>query len=569
MTNPGKSRYETWGLTHDPFTPLATGLTDKIRRAVFTGYEDYLSDLIHAVSSAHACCVFGTCGMGKTFLLLEAAATLRDLTPGVLPAYGRVLPKLGFDLAVLDALAGSLTSHPATSGGRVEVAWGDIEAARQGKRDAMDITRTLAQGARNVGLTPVLLIDDTDRVEEVSKIKAMVDSTRELLDLQCGVAVPSNPHNVTKILRTAGHGIFDSIDLQPFETSDFKLMVSRYLSTARTAGTPTSSDLPLVFLCHATEDKERVRTLRQTLARLGYWGWMAPDDILPGREWPGSIEEAIKDAEFFIACLSPQSVDKRGVVQRELKAGLARVRDLLPRDIFIIPVRLEDCKIPKDLEKIQAADLWEADGVSRLQAALDQGASERGIQPGVPAEAFSLAPFNDEGLSYLIDRIGLDAITPRIVLTSCRILLKLGKQHNQPAISRSFIEEQWDHIGGNLLANEGRIDRLASVLSELAVKNGYVDEEVDLITLKKMLDSNGGEFVDVIKRIEEQESAQDLFVVREKDGLMSIELSPLLSPEFIRESFMKLKLPDFRRKFGDDEPVLISYHHPEPPDEVA
>jgi hypothetical protein len=47
---------------------------------------------------------------------------------------------------------------------------------------------------------------------------------------------------------------------------------------------------------------------------------------------------------FFIALLSSNSVDKVGDVQKELKGAL-EILDKYPESVFIIPVRLDDCKV--------------------------------------------------------------------------------------------------------------------------------------------------------------------------------------------------------------------------------
>ena len=43
-------------------------------------------------------------------------------------------------------------------------------------------------------------------------------------------------------------------------------------------------------------------------------------DILPGELWVNSIQTAIQNSDFFLACLSKNSVDKRGMLQKEIKA---------------------------------------------------------------------------------------------------------------------------------------------------------------------------------------------------------------------------------------------------------
>jgi len=90
-----------------------------------------------------------------------------------------------------------------------------------------------------------------------------------------------------------------------------------------------------------------------------------------------SIQGAIRRADFFLACLSPISVNKRGFVQKEIKEALDLWREKLDSDIYLTPVRLEDCKMPEGLGEFQRADLFAPDGLARLVKALKVGMERR------------------------------------------------------------------------------------------------------------------------------------------------------------------------------------------------
>jgi hypothetical protein len=47
---------------------------------------------------------------------------------------------------------------------------------------------------------------------------------------------------------------------------------------------------PRIFLCHANEDKPRVRELCQQLKAVGYHPWLDEEDLLPGQDWWTEIE---------------------------------------------------------------------------------------------------------------------------------------------------------------------------------------------------------------------------------------------------------------------------------------
>jgi hypothetical protein len=67
---------------------------------------------------------------------------------------------------------------------------------------------------------------------------------------------------------------------------------------------------------------------------------------MPGQIWKIEIPKAIREASVFLACLSSRSIAKVGHVQKEFRLALAAFGQRPPGSIFLIPVRLDDCKVP-------------------------------------------------------------------------------------------------------------------------------------------------------------------------------------------------------------------------------
>lgn len=132
----------------------------------------------------------------------------------------------------------------------------------------------------------------------------------------------------------------------------------------------TSDKNPLIFLCHATEDKPAVRSLYEKLTRAGFKPWMDVIDILPGMEWDYEVRQAMKRTDFVLVCLSEISVQKRGYLNKEIRWASDRQDEMLPGDIFMIPVKLEKCDLPDHLSHWQSVDLFEEGGFERLVKAL-------------------------------------------------------------------------------------------------------------------------------------------------------------------------------------------------------
>jgi hypothetical protein len=77
-----------------------------------------------------------------------------------------------------------------------------------------------------------------------------------------------------------------------------------------------------IFLSYAQEDEEEVGNLYQKLSAAGFKPWMDKKDILPGEQWKPCIQKAIRGSDFFLVCLSANSIDKRGWIQKEIKQVL-------------------------------------------------------------------------------------------------------------------------------------------------------------------------------------------------------------------------------------------------------
>jgi formylglycine-generating enzyme required for sulfatase activity len=128
-----------------------------------------------------------------------------------------------------------------------------------------------------------------------------------------------------------------------------------------------------IFLCYARPDVDKVRELYQRLTAAGFKPWMDDEDLIAGERWRPSIERALQQSDFFLACLSTHSVSRRGFLQREIKTALDLWEEKLGSDIFLIPARLEPCEVPQELAGIQWVNLYEERGWPRLVRALEVG----------------------------------------------------------------------------------------------------------------------------------------------------------------------------------------------------
>lgn len=117
-----------------------------------------------------------------------------------------------------------------------------------------------------------------------------------------------------------------------------------------------------VFLCHASQDKPAVRELYKKLyAENWIQPWLDEEELLPGQDWNLEIEKAVEASDAVIVCVSHVSVAKEGYVQKELRQVLEIALNKLDGAIFVIPVRLDECELPRSIRDRQGLDFFPED----------------------------------------------------------------------------------------------------------------------------------------------------------------------------------------------------------------
>ena len=113
---------------------------------------------------------------------------------------------------------------------------------------------------------------------------------------------------------------------------------------------------PKVFLSYVKDDKYVVDKIIAFLKQNGCKPWSCEYDLLPGQAWETEIKKKIEQSDFFIACLSKKYIEASGIVQIELKYA-GKILEQIPEEkIFVIPIKLDDCKMPGSLSNRQSVN---------------------------------------------------------------------------------------------------------------------------------------------------------------------------------------------------------------------
>ncbi len=115
-----------------------------------------------------------------------------------------------------------------------------------------------------------------------------------------------------------------------------------------------------IFISYVREDYKIAKRLYDDLKEVkGLKPWIDTEDLRVGEDWKFRIRWEIKKSSYFLALLSSNSISKKGYAQKELKIALD-IRAGYPKsEIFILPIRLDNCK-PRDeeLQNMHWGDLF-------------------------------------------------------------------------------------------------------------------------------------------------------------------------------------------------------------------
>lgn len=134
-----------------------------------------------------------------------------------------------------------------------------------------------------------------------------------------------------------------------------------------------------VFIAYATEDASRAGELYTWLVNKGIDAWLAPKRILGGQVWKEQTEKAIQASDAFLALLSTRSVTKQGRFQSELKKAVDIESTMPEGRIYLIPIRLDDCRVPSKLEDIHCIDSFKPGDFGEIAASLRACAEYIGV----------------------------------------------------------------------------------------------------------------------------------------------------------------------------------------------
>ncbi len=207
------------------------------------------------------------------------------------------------------------------------------------------------------------------------------------------------------------------------------------------------SDKVKIFISYARVDAEPVAEIYQRLKDAGFDPWIDTEDLLPGVRWRNVIEKALSDSDFFLLCISEQSRDRRGFIQREIKIALDLWEEKLLDDIYFIPLRLEECELPDQVSDIHCVNWFEPRAWEKLEKALRlQSEKLRGNRPPKPQPPSPLGKTGTQAKPAPVVARTADQTDEFPFVT-----IKLNDQGEEISQSRGIATGKVEDLGGGLM----------------------------------------------------------------------------------------------------------------------
>ncbi len=198
-----------------------------------------------------------------------------------------------------------------------------------------------------------------------------------------------------------------------------------------------------VFLCHAEEDKQKVRKLCQRLEKDGFDVWLDEKNLLAGQDWKFEIKKGIRNADAIIFCLSTISVAKEGYVQVEIQEALEFAKEKPEGTISIIPLRLDNCKVPLNIQKWHWENYFTNKGYEKLIKALNARKKDLETKQIViqSVHHFDLSNLSNKKCKLFIDTLKTKVAPSLSTLIAPKTRLSLGSDFYRFITTNHPVEE--------------------------------------------------------------------------------------------------------------------------------
>lgn len=248
-----------------------------------------------------------------------------------------------------------------------------------------------------------------------------------------------------------------------------------------------------IFISYAKEDYPYALEIFDFLKEEGFEPWMDKKNLLPGQDWDHVLAKTLKQVDFILVVISEISVSKRGYVQREFKRALEYWEERPQSDIYILPVKINECEVPAPLNRFHWIEFESEDFSEKIRASINSqlenikekpksGELTQPKRKSAPKKGKSTAsgPETKTNLIWLL-------LLFTSILVGLWLFISKDSSKNRDTIANdkekvlSLLEEYFDNLESESFADRSFADHIDTF---------YLKSNLDLSEVKRIRQSN-------------------------------------------------------------------------------
>ncbi len=111
-----------------------------------------------------------------------------------------------------------------------------------------------------------------------------------------------------------------------------------------------------IVILSVKEDRDTAIRIYNDLKNRGFDVWLESESLLPGQNRDILSLSEIEKSDYVLVMLSESSMNTRDKFHRYLKTAINKQAELPEQSIFLIPLKLGECEVRKELKELEYAD---------------------------------------------------------------------------------------------------------------------------------------------------------------------------------------------------------------------
>ena len=199
-----------------------------------------------------------------------------------------------------------------------------------------------------------------------------------------------------------------------------------------------------VFISYSRGDGAFIERLNDFLTGSGVSTWFDRRNLRPGQKWEEIIADEIPTARIFLTCLSATAQDERGYFHVEKQLAAQAAMRVPSEQLFIVPVLLGECSLPRELRQYHTVNLVESGAIESLLSSLTEA-----LGRNVSVAPDAIADLRNALLTHLsitTGRLNADEFTDKDVIDVVHRLRRLHENQGGEFLAQGELLPELDSL---------------------------------------------------------------------------------------------------------------------------